>query len=237
MRRAALGLLLGIPLLASASVPDKPADFTMSWVVTIDRDGKLGAMTPTGDGNRDLYQRLEAGIRKYWLFKPGKVDGKAETTETTLTVHASLEPADGAYRVRVREAETGPRYDRIVAPRYPDDALMARRGGGVLIEVEYDATGNVTGAKSIAGGEPKPGHDVERAAAIAVRQWKLKPETIGGHGLAGKALVPLCFAPTPAAPKNCRWETGATKKPLDADRPLALSSVTEVATDVTAHEL
>ncbi len=107
----------------------------------------------------------------------------------------------------------------------------------MLIEVEYDANGKVTGARSIAGGEPKPGHDVERAAAMAVRQWTLKPETVGGHGLGGKALVPLCFAPSPSVPKNCRWETGATKKPLDADRPLALSSVTRIDTDVTAHEL
>lgn len=237
MRRVALGALLGIPMLASAAGPTRPVDLTMSWIVTVDKDGKLGAMTPTEDRNKGLYQRLEAGIRKYWVFQPGKVNGKPEATDTTLTVHATLEPVDSFYRVRVRDAETGPRYDKIVAPKYPDDALMSRRGGGVLLEVKYDATGKITDAKSIAGGEPKPGPDVDRAAVIAVKQWMFKPETVGGHGLAGKALVPLCFAPVPAMQKNCRWETAQTKKPLDADRPLALSSALHIDTDVTAQEL
>lgn len=238
MRGLALGLLLAVPLLASAAGPPrKPVDLTMSWVVAVDKDGKLGAMTPTEDKNMGLYQRLETGIRKFWVFKPGKVNGKPAPTETTLTVHSTLEPVDGFYRVRVRDASTGPRYDKTVSFKYPDEALMSHRGGGVLLEVRYDATGKIIDAKATRGGEPKPGPDIERAAVIAVKQWTLKPETVGGHGIAGKALVPLCFAPVPAMQKLCRWETPDTKKPLDADRPLAMSSAVHIETDVTRQEL
>ncbi len=238
MRHLAIGLLLGIPLIASAAGrPPKPVDLTMSWIVSIDKTGAIRSIRPTEDKNLGLYQRLEAGIRKYWKFTPGKVDGKPEVSETTLTVHSTLEPVDGYYRVRVRDAATGPRYDTTVPPKYPDDAVMSRRGGAVLLDVKYDANGHVTDAKAIAGGDPKPGHDVERAAVLAVKQWTFKPETIGGHGLAGKARVPLCFAPVPAMENHCRWVSPDTQKPLDADRPVALGSIVHIDTDVTTQDL
>jgi TonB family protein len=237
MRRLPVGVLLAIPLFASAAGPKRPVDLTMTWIVGIDKNGVLGSMKPAEEKNLGLYQRLETGIRKYWKFTAGKIDGKPELTQTTLTVHATLEPIDGYYTVRVHDAATGPRYDTTVPPKYPDDAVMARRGGAVLLDVKYDASGHVTDAKAIAGGEPKPGHDVERAAVLAVKQWTFKPEAVGGHGLAGKVRVPLCFAPVPAMEKQCRWEAPDTKKPLDADRPFALTSVVHIETDVTAHEL
>jgi TonB family protein len=114
---------------------------------------------------------------------------------------------------------------------------MSHRGGGVLLEVKYDTDGHVVDAKVVAGGEPKPGPDIERAAVIAVKQWTFKPETVGGHAIAGKARVPLCFAPAPAMQDHCRWTAPDTKKPLDADRPVAVSSVVHIETDVTTREL
>jgi len=145
-------MLSSIPVLAVAgAAAPKPIDLTMSWSLSLDASGAITALAPTVQTNQELYQRLEPSIRK-WQFTTGKVNGKPAPAQTTLTVHITLEPADGLYRVRVRDAATGPRYATMTPPKYPDGALVSRRGGAVMLEVDYDAAGNVTSAKPIDGG-------------------------------------------------------------------------------------
>ena len=233
MRRFVWMGLLGIPLFASAAGPTKPVDLTMSWILSIDKAGAIRSIRPTEEKNPGLYQRLETGIKKWWQFAPVKVKGQPEIVETTLTVHSTLEPVDGFYRVRVRDASTGGRYATTVPPVSP---AASQGAAGVLVEVKYDADGHVTAAKAIAGGEPKAGKDLEKAATEAVKQWTFKPEIVGGHGIAGKARVPVCFAPT-SAQKACTFIAPDTKKPLDADRPQTVGSVVHLPTDVAARDL
>jgi hypothetical protein len=97
--------------------------------------------------------------------------------------------------------------------------------------------GRVVEAEPIAGGEPKPTHAFEHAAIVAVKHWTFVSETIAGHGVAGKARVPLCFDPTPEPRDRCRWVSPETNQPLDADRPLALESVVHLETEVAGRAL
>jgi hypothetical protein len=228
MQRLLLNLLFVIPLLASAAGPTKPVDLTMSWTLTLDKTGAIKSMQPTETKNAGLYQRLEAGIRKWWKFAPGKVKGKPDDTVTTLTVHSTLEPVDSFYRVRVRDASTGVRYAK------PPPPVDAKGPAAVLLEVKYDADGYVTAATPIAGGEPKAAKDVEQAAASAAKQWTFKPETVGGKGIAGKARVPVCIA---GASNACRFVAPDTKKALDADHPQTVGSAVRIETDVTQQDL
>jgi len=237
MSRGFVLMLSSIPVLAFAgAAAPKPIDLTMSWSLSLDASGAITALAPTVQTNQELYQRLEPSIRK-WQFTTGKVDGKPAPAQTTLTVHITLEPADGLYRVRVRDAATGPRYATMTPPKYPDGALVSRRGGAVMLEVDYDAAGNVTSAKPIDGGLPKAGSDIERAAALAVKHWTFTPETIAGHGLAGVVRVPLCFSAHPGGENACRWRVDGVEVALDTQSLVAMNSVVHLETDATKQEL
>lgn len=237
MSRGCVLMLWLAPVLAFAgAAAPKPVDLTMSWNLSLDTSGAITALTPTVETNRALYQRLEPGIRK-WQFTTGKVDGKPAPAQTTLTVHITLEPVGELYRVRVRDAATGPRYATKTPPKYPDGALVSRRGGAVMLEVDYDAAGNVTSAKPIDGGLPKAGSDIEHAAVAAVKHWTFTPETIAGHGLAGVVRVPLCFSAYPGGENACRWQVGGADVALDTQSLLAVNSVVHLETDATKQEL
>ncbi|HEV7491014.1 MAG TPA: TonB family protein [Rhodanobacteraceae bacterium] len=237
MSRMLALLLSSIPVLAlAAHAPPKPVDLTMSWSLSLDATGAITSLQPTVETNRGIYQRLEPAVRK-WHFTTGKVNGKPAPAQTTLTLNIRLEPVDGFYRVLVRNAGTGARYGTMTAPKYPDGAEMSKRGGAVMLEVHYDAAGNVTSAKPIDGGLPKAGSDIEHAAVAAVKHWTFTPETIAGHGLAGVAHVPICFSARIGADDSCRWHVGGADVELDTNWPLAMNSVVHLETDATKQEL
>ena len=234
-----VALLPWIPLAAfAAAAPHQPVDMTMTWKVSVDAAGAITSLTPAEDRNKGLYQRLEPAVRK-WHFTPAKVKGKAAPAETTLTVHITLEPIDSFYNVRVHDASTGARYAQTSAPTLSEAVMTAHLGGAVLLEVAYDAQGRITKAAAISGGDPKPSPDIERDAVLGVKQWTFAPETVAGHAVAGKALVPICFAVGQPSQNACHWNSPGTKTKqlLEAGRPLTLGSIVHLETDVTAHVL
>lgn len=237
MSRAFVLLLSLMPVLGlAAQRTPKPVDLTLSWSVSLDASGAITSLQPTVQSNAGIYQRLEPAVRK-WHFTTGKVNGKPAPAETTLTLNITLAPVDGFYRVRVRGVGTGARYATTTEPKYPEGAVVSKRGGAVLLEVHYDAAGNVTSAKPIDGGVPKAGNDIEHAAVAAVKHWTFTPEKIAGHGLAGVAHVPLCFSAHTGADDLCRWHVGDADVELDTKSPLAMNSVVHLETDATKQEL
>ena len=221
---------------ASHAAAGKPVDLTMSWSVALDAKGSITSLTPTQTTNPGLYQRLAPAIRT-WHFTTGKVKGVSVPSETTLTIHVTLEPVDGFYRVRLRDATTGARYATMTPPKYPDGALMSKRGGAVMLQVHYDAAGSVTEAKLVDGGVPKPGNDIERAAIAAVKHWTFTPESVGGHAIAGSARVPLCFSARPETENTCRWQIDKSEVSLDTKVPLAMNPAVRLETDVAGSTL
>ena len=237
MGRALAGLGLCFALASAAhAAAGKPVDLTMSWNVTLDASGAVTSMKPTDGLNPGIYQRLEPAVRK-WHFTTGKVKGVPVPSETTLTIHVTMEPVDGFYRVRLRDATTGARYATMTPPKYPDGALMSKRGGAVMLLVHYDAAGSVTEAKIIDGGVPKPGNDIERAAIAAVKHWTFTPESVGGHAIAGSARVPLCFSARPGTENACRWQIDKSEVSLDTKVPLAMNPAVRLETEVAGQVL
>jgi len=222
--------------LACAAAPQKSVDLTMSWRVSLDAKGAITSLEPADASNPGLYQRLGPEIRK-WHFATGKVRGVPAPAETTLTVQITLQPVDGFYRVLLRSAGTGARYATVTTPKYPDGAMMSKRGGAVLLEVHYDAKGNVTEVSLLEGGLPKPGSDIERSAIAAVKHWTFTPESIAGHGIAGVVRVPVCFSARPGAENTCRWKVGGSDVPLDTKMPIAMNSVVHLETEIAGLSL
>ncbi len=75
-----------------------------------------------------------------------------------------------------------------VLPVFPDVARKRNMSGTVDLEIEIDAQGKVTKAKSISG--PQLFH---AAAEDAVRRWRFKPATLGGNNVASQGKVTVVF--------------------------------------------
>jgi len=210
----------------AADIPSAPIDLTLQWTLSVDADGKLTALKPVDDTNADLHRRLELEVRK-WRFGAAKINGVATPADTTLTVHVTLKPVDDGYHIDLRNAETGVGYGTMTAPKYPEGALMSHRGGAVLVRIDYDADGRVTQAQAVEGGLPKPGGDIERAAVSAVKRWTFRPESIGGHGRPGSAMVPVCFS-VDARPTRCRFTDPASKREISDGAMLAVDPLVQL---------
>lgn len=237
MHRIVMLMIWLAPALAVAA-QQPPPDVFLSWSVGLDEKGTITSLEAVSPEYMPALQtRLEPAIRT-WHFTTGKINGQPAPTQTTLTLKLAFEPAgDGDYRVRLRNLGTGPTYGHIVQPHYPDFALQAHRGGAVMLKVDYDADGRITSATPVEGGSPKPTIDLIKSATIAVKQWTFKPERIAGHGVPGKALVPVCFAISARQQRSCLWKRDGEDKPLDSDRPIALSSVVGIDTNLVGSTL
>lgn len=75
-----------------------------------------------------------------------------------------------------------------VSAQYPPMARQIRAEGEVTVEVDIDATGNISSAKAISG------PPVLRMAAVdAVRHWKYQPATLGDKPVASSDSVKIDF--------------------------------------------
>jgi TonB family protein len=212
-----------------------PVDLTLQWRVSLDASGGIVAMTPVDGQNAELYRRLDAAVRG-WRFAAGRVDGVPAPAETTLSVDLRLEPTDGGYRLKLRDAGAGGAYATRTAPKYPDGALMSHRGGGVLLRVQYDSAGRVTDATVVEGGLPKPGNDIERAAVASVKHWTFRPESIAGHPKAGEVMVPMCFSARPNI-RECRFTDPVSNREIGADGPTSIDPIVKLETNVADRVL
>jgi len=237
MSRVLIFASLLAPVVTRAA-PEQPPDVCLSWSVGLDEKGTITSLEAVNPEYMPALQtRLEPAIRT-WHFTTGKINGQPAPTQTTLTLNLGFEPAsDGDYRVRLRSLGTGPTYGHVVQPRYGDFALKAHRGGAVMLKVDYDAGGRITSATPVEGGSPKPTIDLIQSATIAVKKWTFKPERIAGHGVPGRALVPVCFSISARQQRSCLWKRDGEDKPLDSDRPIALSSVVGIDTNLVGSTL
>lgn len=79
----------------------------------------------------------------------------------------------------------------LTPPKYPKAAADARIGGKVVLLVDIDAAGNVTGVEVESATPP----GVFEASAIdAAKQWKFNPETKDGKPVPSRRRVPVTFA-------------------------------------------
>lgn len=74
---------------------------------------------------------------------------------------------------------------QVVDPGYPAATVVS---GSVILEVQVDSVGAVTGVQTILGIEP-----LTEAAHKAVKNWKFSPATVGGRPVASTAYVVVSF--------------------------------------------
>ncbi|MGH8173374.1 MAG: TonB family protein [Rhodanobacteraceae bacterium] len=236
MKRVGWLLALVFASTLAGAAERQPEDVTLSWRIDLNEKGAIQSLEPINpEYMQALQKRLEPAIRN-WHFTTGKVNGQPAPTTTTLTLRMGFESiGNGDFNVRLRRASTGAYYKHLVQPRYPDYALSAHRGAAaVMLQVDFDANGKVTSAVPVAGGVPEPRKVFNDAAISAVTKWTFTPESIAGHGLSGKVLVPVCFS---VAQTTCRWHRDGEDRPIDGNSPLSLTSVVQIDTDVVGSTL
>jgi len=77
-------------------------------------------------------------------------------------------------------------------PDYPPEADRLGQRGVVLLDVEVNAEGHVTGASvKRSSGFPS----LDEAAARGIRRWIFEPARVAGLPIASRAEVPVKFSP------------------------------------------
>lgn len=209
-----------------------------TWSIHIDADGHVSRLQPITQIAPDLASALEAEIRQ-WRFQPGSVNGKPVDTDTFLHLNLAVrDTAAGSGRITFEEVSTGGAVDKRAKPSYPSKAISSKDQGLVVLQVTYDEQGHVEDAVPAPG--MVQGHQsLVDGASEEVKRWTFKPEVVGGHALAGKALVPFCYSvvPSGSTPRPCSWKNGNPAIERGQNETVALDSVAQLITDIHDHTL
>ena len=215
------------------------------WALTIDASGRVTSLESIGDPPVDAVRApLETAIRG-WHFQPGTIDGKPVETKTTFSLDLSfVEHGSDKFALRVDDARTGAdlTFDGFhhSTPKYPSDAMSHHRDGIVVLRVDFDASGHVV-ATRLADGAPEVGESFVRSARDAARRWTFSTEIVGGHGLAGSTIVPICFSDytrkTPQEVPRCAWTPPAGHGSLGNGAIVAIDPAARLETAVVGRTL
>jgi protein TonB len=211
------------------------ATVSLTWDVSLDVGGKVTTLATGDERVPKLHAQLEKAIRA-WHFSPGKLNGEAAATQTHLTTTLEIRLVGDGAEVRVVRAETGARSRQSVPPKYPTSAARSGVQGQVVVLAQFDETGAV---KDVARYDNAPAADerLARAAIASVKQWTFAPEVVGGHPVAGAALVPICFTLAGRTPPVCEWNDAAGGESMSGSEAVAVNPAAKLETDVVGHLL
>jgi TonB family protein len=223
---------------------DENPRYRTRWAVSLDAAGRVTKLDPADKTLVDAVRiPLDKAIRS-WQFIPGTIDGHPAVTETTLALDISLVPFGGdKFALRVDDARTGgdvPLRGIRAAPKYPSAAIRHRRQGMVVLKVDYGADGHVVAARPHESA-PAVAAELTKSAEQAVKRWTFSPEVVGGHPLAGSAVVPICFEIVPSGspmPRTaCEWVPPGAHSGLHENDVVAIAPAARLKTDVVGRTL
>ncbi|MFP7721699.1 energy transducer TonB [Lysobacter sp. A3-1-A15] len=169
-----------------------------TFAVSLDTDGRVTTLRPEGEMPARTARELDARVRS-WLFQPIDDNGGARV-ETWLRITTRAE-GDGLH---VESATTGPLPRTMPLPRYPRAAAMRGDSGVVVLRLDVDANGVVTGATPYDPGT-RTSRALEQAARDAALAWRFQPERVNGRPVASTVLLPMCFLTGEPTPLTCSW--------------------------------
>lgn len=226
----------------AAADSEASARYRVRWAVSLDARGHVVNLE-SGDTLVDAARApIEEAIRR-WQFVPGRLNGQPAPTETILTLDIALVPVAGdKFVVRIDDARTGGALaikGIRKPPKYPPSAIQHHVQGMVVLKVDYDADGRVVSAKPHENA-PKVAPELVRSAEHAVKEWTFTPEVVGGHAVAGSAIVPTCFEIVPHGTPlrmQCDWTPPGARAAVHDNEAFALEPAARLETDVIGHTL
>ena len=100
-------------------------------------------------------------------------------------------PGEGVVDARFGAAN-GPRFHRLVKPRYPSVARQLGKEGTVVLRVTIDEKGRAIHVEVLT----RAGSGFEEEAILAVRESTFIPARLNGHAVKSRAVLPIRFALT-----------------------------------------
>lgn len=123
----------------------------------------------------------------------GAVDANAATASKQAAVAKAKAAAQRkALAAKPRATDARPIASRSPEPRYPVTALRRGEGGTVVLRVNVGADGV---PDDIAVARRSGSRDLDRAAMLAMRDWRFKPATRNGREVASVVEQPVEFRP------------------------------------------
>lgn len=116
----------------------------------------------------------------------------AATVAANKAAAAKAARAKAAAAAKPRATIAHPIASRSPEPRYPLTALRRGEGGTVVLRVNVGADGV---PDDIAVARRSGSRDLDRAAMVAVRDWRFKPATRNGREVASVVEQPVEFRP------------------------------------------
>lgn len=162
----------------------------------------VDAVVTRAEGEQEGLLMYAATIRRDGevVGKPkiGMLSGKAgmirigdETSPSSFSgVELEVTLTDGDAKsaaVRVDNVDTA---DRLTPPVFPAEALLKKQDGVVVLLIDLDATGGVTGVQVE---QSKPAGVFDAAAVQAAWKWRFAPPHENGKAVAGRVRVPVTF--------------------------------------------
>jgi len=116
---------------------------------------------------------------------PGKAEGLLGAARPAPPPPQEEPPANSE---KPAQTLTAARLVTTVRPIYPPAAKQAQIQGNVVMEIEIDASGNVTESKVLSGPQA-----LRAAATAAVAKWKYEPALLGDRPTASSSIVMVTF--------------------------------------------
>lgn len=220
---------------AAAATPPRDVVIPLTAAVDIGIDGKIQTLEWLNDkpALKVVADTIEPQVRQ-WEFEPGTVNGAPAPTRSYLTVRVQAKPNDeGSLSLIVKDARTGMRSDKPVVPPYPNAGLSNGINAVVTAIVEFgvDGKGTIQSTDYITSA-PRQRYEKPfvEAVAKAIAAWRIAPEHVGGHPVAGTMRIPFVFC---VDPTWCEKRTPRAKEDEgDGTTPVALTSATKLRTRV-----
>lgn len=183
--------LLSIGVAGGAAGAEQSRSTTLDAVlaVEVDANGRALSIEPTDKASRALIDYLRPEVAR-WEFEPGRIDGVAVAARTSIMLSLEARQDDDDVSLRIVRVSTGPRYDAVKPPRYPENSMRFGEIGEVLVRVDVSTEGL---PESVAIERSNASRRLEKAALAAVKAWTFVPESVGGRPVPATVLAPVNF--------------------------------------------
>lgn len=192
---------------------------SISAEVTVGANGQLQSIG-------ELSSELDPQLRDLVLaemraveFSPGRLDGRAVSVRTNLSLTLGLRDAAerGDFVLELVDVGTGPAMTARRAPKYPAAMLRQGREAKVMTHLRYGADGRVVNVEIISADLPE--RHLKDEVMRAAHTWRFEPEKADGIALAGDAFVPVYFTLGRPAPKFVVRTKSGTRLEFEAEKP------------------
>ena len=232
MKAAVLAVMLaGAFSTAVVAEPLKEVVVPITAAIDIGANGKIEKLEWLTEkpALKVVMDALAPHVRQ-WEFDPGKINGVPAATRSYITVRVRVAPNDaGSLSLSVKDAMAGMLSHEPVVPYYPTVGLNEGISAVVIAVVDFDVDGKGTIQAIDYTSSAKQYYKSHFVKAVneAVAAWRIDPELVGGHPVAGTLRIPFVFC---MSPSWCKQNlAGADDEPA---MPVALNSTAKLRTKV-----